>query len=329
MSITKMQKRGFITLIACTLSSMLSAQCPTTTYNIPDTICAGDVFSVTNSGSSSSSYLWDFCAGEIKGSPNTSSTYSAGSGSLGSDIILENGNWYVFVANNGSISKFDFGNSLSNVPTHTNLGSFGGLMTQASDIKFANDNGTWYALVPSWQNRITRLTFGNSVANVPTANQMVITSSNFNFPYNMTLEYDNGNYVALTANLIGNFITVADFGTTLANDTPAVSTIAITGTATVGVAAAKDCGNWYAFVTHANSSTMNKIEFGNSLSNVPSSVTDISASGDLFSSRQIELVRENGEWIAFTVDGGGTILKRLNFGSSLDSIPVYSSTPGY
>ena len=90
-------------------------------------------------------------------------------------IIQEGSNWYGLAINShannqntGSITRFDFGNSLVNTPTGVNLRNIGGL--NYSDSFFPiNENGNWYLFITNGNNStITRMDFGNSIANTPT-----------------------------------------------------------------------------------------------------------------------------------------------------------------
>jgi gliding motility-associated-like protein len=88
-------------------------------------------------------------------------------------LIESGGNRYGFTVNhdNNTITRFNFGNSLANVPVATNLGNIGGL-SGPCDIALACVSGTWYGFVIGDGNTITRLNFGASLLNTPTGTNL-------------------------------------------------------------------------------------------------------------------------------------------------------------
>ena len=90
------------------------------------------------------SYYWSFCEANLNQSPtgnNLGNINASLSLPVYSDIVSQNGNYYVFVVNNfpGSVTRLDFGNSLLNTPTATTLGNFGGILkNNAEGIQIIN-----------------------------------------------------------------------------------------------------------------------------------------------------------------------------------------------
>lgn len=86
-------------------------------------------------------------------------------------VFKDAGNWYGFVANyrNNTITRFSFGTDFSNVPLATNLGNLGSL-SGPTGLCPINDNGIWRLFVTNFTgNTISRIDFGNSLLNAPTA----------------------------------------------------------------------------------------------------------------------------------------------------------------
>lgn len=86
-------------------------------------------------------------------------------------VFKDAGNWYGFVANyrNNTITRFHFGTDFSNVPVATNLGNLGSL-SGPTGLCPINDNGVWRLFVTNFTgNTISRIDFGNSLLNAPTA----------------------------------------------------------------------------------------------------------------------------------------------------------------
>ncbi|MDP4252887.1 MAG: gliding motility-associated C-terminal domain-containing protein [Bacteroidota bacterium] len=82
------------------------------------------------------------------------------------------GNWYGFTVNadNNTVTLFNFGTDFSNPPTATNLGNVGGKFVYPDGIFALNDAGNWHVFIAEGNaGKITRLDFGNSLLNAPTA----------------------------------------------------------------------------------------------------------------------------------------------------------------
>ena len=86
-------------------------------------------------------------------------------------IFRTGGNVYGFTINRNTstITRFDFGNSMTNTPTAINMGNIGNLNNPV-DFSIINSGGNWYAYVANddGNGTFTRLNFGNSLLNIPT-----------------------------------------------------------------------------------------------------------------------------------------------------------------
>jgi gliding motility-associated-like protein len=100
-----------------------------------------------------------------------------------------NGNWYVFVTNQGSnsITRLDFGNSLLNTPVATNMGNPSGLLNAPRDIYIVNDCGGIFGLVVNGDgDDIVKLDFaGGSISGSITATSYG-NIANFDFPHSLS-----------------------------------------------------------------------------------------------------------------------------------------------
>lgn len=85
-------------------------------------------------------------------------------------IVKENDRWLGFTTNRktSTITRFDFGNSLANMPVGSNLGNIGQLDHPTGFYPIQED-GLWHLFVINTiGNSISRLDFGNSLLNDPT-----------------------------------------------------------------------------------------------------------------------------------------------------------------
>jgi len=87
----------------------------------------------------------------------------------GIQVKSENGSWYGFVNNNTTIIRLNFGTSLMNTPTATNIGPFPSF-NMAHGLVITQEGTTWVGFVTcSLGQKLVQLNFGNSLANIPVA----------------------------------------------------------------------------------------------------------------------------------------------------------------
>ena len=119
-----------------TCSSFIADSCDVKPTNItagftgPDSICANMPVQFNNTSTNASNYYWSFCAAGFKTTPaaqNLGNPNNRLQTPVFMDYALDdNGNYYGFISNyaNGHIVKLNYGNSLLNTPTATDLGNF-------------------------------------------------------------------------------------------------------------------------------------------------------------------------------------------------------------
>jgi uncharacterized protein (TIGR02145 family) len=90
----------------------------------------------------------------------------------GLTIIKEGTTWLGFAccSTADKVVRFNFGNSLNNIPVLTDFGNFG-ILTGPSVICLVRENFLWYGLITDGLNLI-RLSFGNSLLNTPTGENL-------------------------------------------------------------------------------------------------------------------------------------------------------------
>jgi len=84
-----------------------------------------------------------------------------------------------------------------------------------------------------------------------------------------------------------------------------------------GMCTGNDNGYWYLFVV--DGSTVLRLDFGNSLMNIP--VPQQFVFSELFLSEKIRILKEGNEWIGFITDSQTSKLLRLRFGNTLANAP--------
>jgi gliding motility-associated-like protein len=119
------------------------------------------------------------------------------------DIFQEGGNWYGFTVNaeNNTFTRFSFTNSFDNTPTAVNLGNIG-MLAYPTGIYTINDNGNYKVFITNEGNgaSLTRLDFGSSLLNNPTAVNLGNPGNMMTSPRDLTIMRSCGQIVAFVAN---------------------------------------------------------------------------------------------------------------------------------
>lgn len=149
-------------------------------------------------------------------------------------IFKDGNNWYGFTANseNNTITRFDFTSSFNNTPTAVNLGNLGNL-SYPTGIYAIDDNGFWRVFVVNGGNNTTtsgtyslsRLDFGSSLLNTPTAVNLGNPGNRLQHPRDITIMKSCGQIVGfvVNGNPAYNDIAKLDFNNNLSSTPYAVS----------------------------------------------------------------------------------------------------------
>ncbi len=89
-------------------------------------------------------------------------------------MFRENEIWYGFTVNSGNntITRFNFGSSLTNRPDGQNLGNIGDLNAPCGILPWREDDN-WYLFISNFNSHeITRIDFGNSLLNTPSGESL-------------------------------------------------------------------------------------------------------------------------------------------------------------
>ncbi len=300
--------------------------CPTASFTISDSICAGSTITLTNTSSGGNGALnsnWDFCPGDLAQQPAYAPVADFGSFAnltYGLDLVEDSGNWYGFTLNAGSqsVTRFDFGNSLLNLPVPFDLGNIGGILASETDIKLIKENGLWYAFICKFNCDIVRIEFGASITNpAPAATLLTITPGLIANPFIMALVRDHGSFKILTANLGGNNVTLVDIGPSITNNVPAVSNISSTINGISGITVVRECDHWYAFTISRAYAEVFRIDFGDTITSTPLSVVNTGVTNNINGAYEIEVFQDGGNWYGFTL---GFTICRINFGPTLNVV---------
>ena len=305
------------------------AQIPVASFVAPDTICLGDTVNISNTSTGGNTFYWGYCNGNMYGSPGGNNLGNPG-GMLNIPVFLDiakDGNdYYAFVVNHTNpsrITRLFYGNSLLNVPANTNLGNLSGAIPPFSEgIQIMYEGTNWYGFILQLNNPdLIRLDFGNSLANIPTVVNLG-NIGNMNKPHDLFIIQEGSDWYGLAINSHDNgdntgSITRFDFGNSLVN-TPTGMNLGNIGGLNYpdGFFPVNENGNWYLFITNAINSTITRMDFGNSIVNIPTGV-NLGNIGALNGPRDIIIIRECDSITGYVANGGNNTLSRIGFNGGL------------
>jgi len=254
-------------------------------FTAPDTICVNSSINIINNSTDATSYYWNFCVADIHQPPvgnNLNNPNSVLNTPVYMDYTFVNGNYYGFVTNNypEGLVRLDYGNSLLNTPVANNLGTLNGVIPNTVEgIQIINEGNQWYLIIVGGDNAggitpfIITVSLGANITNTaPTAINWG-NIGNLSYPHKLFVFNDTGHWYGITVNTSNNTVTRFDFGSDISNK-PVGTNLGNIGSLSspTGVQAVNENGFWHLFITNAGTSTLTRLDFGNSLLNMPTGV---------------------------------------------------------
>lgn len=316
-------------------------------FTIPDTVCVNEPVNIINNTQGATTHYWNFCAGGIDQIPTGTNLGNFGgvfSSPVFMDYVQENGNYYGFVVNYipGKIVRLDFGNSLLNTPTAVDIGNVGGIIPIISEgIQIVKNEGKWYAIMVAGYlpggsaPRILKIDFGTNITNTAPVGTNWGNIGNLDNPHELHIFQSGNNWHGFTVNAQNNTITRFDFSNSFDN-TPTGVNLGNVGNLSypTGIHAINDNGNWRVFIVNGgnNSRTngtfsLTRLDFGNSLLNIPVGVNLGNPGNFLKHPRDLTILKLCGEVIGYAVNGliGSDDIVKMDFNNDLTSVPVMTS----
>jgi len=311
-------------------------QSVTPLFTMPDTVCINNPVTITNTTIGASTYYWNFCVADVNTAPIGTNLGNIGgtfSGPVFFDYAFDGTNWYGFQTNNwsGNLIRLDFGNSLLNAPIATNLGSVGNVIPKETEgIQVVKNEGKWYAIIvggdpTTFGSKIVKIEFGSNLANSNPIGTNWGNIGNLNYPHDLYLFEDNGNWYGFTVNARNNTITRFNFTSSFSNTPTALNLGNLVNlNYPTGICAIKENNNWYAFVASADNSSLTRLSFGSSLLNTPTAQNMGNINGKFSKSWDIQILKYCDQNIGFVINAATGELLRLDFGNSTNT-PIVSS----
>lgn len=255
-------------------------------FTAPDTVCVNQPVKLINNFTTGSTYYWGFCSGNLLQTPTSVPPRGFNLGDNfgfelpgNIDVVKDSDqNYYGFAVNSMTTEfiRLNYGKSLNNVPTVTNFGNLtGGLPVNPTSLYIVRDSAAhrWHIFVSGGYTQATstlaRLDFGTKLDN-PSPN-----IANFG-NHTGLLDYPKGIFIAKEAD--GNWwgyvvnrntseLIRMDFSFNVSN-TPlmmnAANPLGVMNQPS-DLAALRDNGKWYLFVTNYGSNTVARIDLGTTL----------------------------------------------------------------
>ena len=302
-----------------------------------DTVCVGQEVRIRPHAMNASSYYWGFCSGYLENFPemnNLGSGFQFNSPS-GMEVGKDGDNYYGFVVNRrsdgfGDLLRLSYGKSLSSIPTVTNFGLLDSAVCPSPNSLFlTKDSGKWYLFMCGGTNTanstLSRIDFGNTLANVPNGVRMGNPGNLLNNPHGIFVAQQGPVYYGFVVNASGtpSRLVRLNFGNNISR-TPTSTNVTITGggfgasilDTPMDIAPIYEQGSWYFLIPNAGvlngggmstfSSSISRLFFGNSLSNSPvgSFVTPMVPTTPLDKPSAISLVKDCGGFYAFVTNQG-------------------------
>jgi hypothetical protein len=309
-------------------------------FTLPDTVCVNTPITIKNTTTGGTNFYWNFCVADVNQIPVGTNLGNLGN-QLSSPVFMDlaqndNGDYYGFSINHipGQLIRYNFGNSYLNDPTVENLGDYGGAIpNQAEGIQIVKSNSKWYAVIVgggnNLQNSSPRIVIINFGATLSSTSQVATNWGNIGNlaqPLDLHVFNEGNNWYGFTINGLNSTITRFDFGNDF-DKMPTAVNLGSFGTLAYpdGIYAINDNGFWRVFITNSNTSSITRLDFGNSLLNTPTAV-DIGNPGNLLNKpRDITIMKFCGGIIGFVVNAvdpaGPGNLVRIDFANGLNAAP--------
>jgi gliding motility-associated-like protein len=212
---------------------------------------------------------------------------------------------------NSSLSRLDFGTSLSNKPNCVNMGNLGGLLNGPRGFFAAKEGPYWFGFAANaLDGKLIRFDFGTNISNTPNAIDLGNPSGTLGDPSDMAAIRDEiGDWHIFVTNFAASNIVHVGFGSSLAS-IPAASVLP-TDLANLfnpsSIIMAKECGVDYAFITNATNNSLIRLAF----SDLPNLVFEEKSHTFLTGLKSClalsHFIRERDNIYAFSVNADGSL----------------------
>jgi PKD repeat protein len=308
------------------LITVTNASHPTAAFNIHDESCLEENILFSNGTINGDYYFWDFCQNDLDSILITSEIVEITDSNIptGITVVYDSLNLYGFVSSrsSNSILRLDFGSSLDNTPSITDLGNIDGVLNGPKNMEFIKENGQWYAILINWGNsHIIRLSFPDNLKSLPSAADLGNLST-WDKLRGLDLTSAGDSLVAIVSSQNNNKLTLLNFGNSVLN-IPTGGDILDIGTSDtlvnrpMGVRLIKDNLSWFGLFAANGGDNVVRMNFGSNLFSEPiyDEIFKITAP------TEISLVIEGLKFQSFVINSSGQ-LQQLDFDNDMSASPI-------
>lgn len=247
------------------------SQCNSIAVIAPGTSCIGGSFDVRTT-TVADFYEWDFCTGDLMGTPQASLVRAAGVvGPFDLAVVQDQGKWHSFVVGytSNTISRIDYGTDLRNPsPAEVNLGNLGSLLSNPTSIKVIKQGTNWFAVVYNQQNsRLLLVSFGASLEN-SSPGAVTIATGIGGIEGALDIAHLGGNSFVILVSESSGTVTSIPFPNGL-DQAPGAPNIVNVGGYIVDIEIVDNCTSWSAFGLRLGTKNLVRLDYGTDLTSVP------------------------------------------------------------
>lgn len=244
----------------------------------------------------------------------------------GLDIIKAGVNWYAFVGHldlGRGVVRLNFGSSLENIPTATNIGDFG-FVVRFRDLRIVNQDGNYILVLSNFNdNTIVRINFGSDITN---SSPTILNTSpipDVFLPIGIDLVKKGDDWIAHWASYGNNKLIQLNFGNDLLSTPTIEAAYSLNGLSQPRNNRILLEGDTYYSIVSNESGGVQIIDFKDL--NPSSAPVNLNLSG-LPTAIGFDIVRINGQEIFYGVPALGNTLKQVVFEASCGASINYSES---
>jgi len=318
-----------VLLIALLTLSQLNLLRAQSLFSAPGTVCINQPVTLVpdSLALNAMSYYWGFCSGYLMNAPTGLNIGDSFSFHIPTniDIVYDSGNYYGFAINSRTTEflRLNYGSSLNNIPTVTNFGNLtNGLPVNPTSLYIVRDtfSAHWFVFVcggfEASTSTLGRIDFGSHLNNpAPNIANFGNYTGMLNYPTGLFVAQDlDGTWSGFLVNHVTGDLIHLDFSFNVSN-TPLMfdyGNLANVITSPTDLAAIKDNGNWYLFITNEGvGSDIVRVDLGTglfpSLTAIAGTAITDALNSPSFNSRILEpssitLNRDCGNLYAYVTD---------------------------
>lgn len=315
-------RRFFLIGVLWLTAGYTYAQCTPPAFTSPPAACLDQRLQFIPDNDYTS-YNWDFCSGDLLQTP-TGGLLNNQFGGYGSKLELaeQGGDYFGFTITRatGKLYRLNFGNSINNPPSITEVGGLGKNSTTWRAIEIVKEGTNYIGLIID-NHGLYRVNFGNDLTAVPTTTETIFENGPINTPIDMAVVQEANNRYVFISNLANDKLVRIKFNNAFNSTIPDVDVDAITVPGSIllsGISFIKDCETWYCMATSVAVGEVYRISFDDGLEDIMPTITEYA----IGVTAGIAVVKESSQYLVFAQSPNSPpAIFRMNFGASMSGTP--------